>query len=53
METDVNAESLGASFDLAARQDAADQVLGALRSDVEEVKCPSSKHLAQRAWRYN
>ncbi len=38
MEHDMNAEQLGASFDLVARQDAADQVLGALRSDVEEVK---------------
>ena len=38
MEHDMNAEQLGASFDLVARQDAAEQVLGALRSDVEEVK---------------
>ena len=37
-KNDVNAEPLGASFDLVARQEAADQVLGALRSDVEEVK---------------
>ncbi len=32
------AEALDASFDIVARQDAADQALGALRSDVEEVK---------------
>ncbi len=32
------AQALDASFDLVARQDAADQALGALRSDVEEVK---------------
>ena len=38
MEHDMNAEALGASFDVIARQDAADQLLGALRSDVEEVK---------------
>ena len=31
-------QALDASFDLVARQDAADQALGALRSDVEEVK---------------
>ena len=31
-------EQLDASFDLIARQDAADEALGALRSDVEEVK---------------
>ena len=30
--------ALDASFDLVARQDAADQALGALRSDVDEVK---------------
>jgi HK97 family phage major capsid protein len=38
METEMNGEPLGASFDLVARQEAAEQVLGALRSDVEEVK---------------
>ena len=32
------AQALDASFDLVASQDAADQALGALRSDVEEVK---------------
>ena len=31
-------QALDASFDIVARQDAADQALGALRSDVEEVK---------------
>lgn len=31
-------DTLDASFDLVARQDAADQALGALRTDVEEVK---------------
>ena len=31
-------QALDASFDIVARQDAADQMLGALRSDVEEVK---------------
>ena len=38
-ETDTpKTDMLDASFDLVARQDAADQALGALRSDVEEVK---------------
>ena len=32
------ADALDASFDLVARQDAAEQALGALRSDVDEVK---------------
>ena len=31
-------QALDASFDIVARQDAVDQMLGALRSDVEEVK---------------
>ena len=42
MENDVPAvaggEALDASFDIVARQDAADAALGALRSDVDEVK---------------
>ena len=37
MENDTP-EALGASFDLAARQEAAEAALGALRSEVEEVK---------------
>lgn len=38
MENEVPTEALDASFDIVARQDAAEQALGALRSDVEEVK---------------
>jgi len=38
METATPAEALDASFDLVSRQDAAEEALGALRSDVEEVK---------------
>lgn len=38
MDTETPKDPLDASFDLIARQDAADQALGALRSDVEEVK---------------
>ena len=38
MEHDIQTEPLDASFDLVARQDAAEQALGALRSDVDEVK---------------
>ena len=38
MENEINHESLDASFDIVSRQDATDQVVGALRSDVEEVK---------------
>ena len=38
MENDIQTEPLDASFDLVARQDAADQALGVLRSDVDEVK---------------
>jgi HK97 family phage major capsid protein len=34
----LDASALDASFDVVARQDAADQALGALRSDIEEVK---------------
>ncbi len=34
----VLTDPLGASFDIVARQDAAEQVIGALRSDVDEVK---------------
>jgi HK97 family phage major capsid protein len=37
MENETN-EQLDASFDIVSRQDAAEQALGALRSDVEEVK---------------
>ena len=37
-DTIPSAEALDASFDIVARQDAADAVVGALRSDVEEVK---------------
>ena len=35
---EVHADMLGASFDIVARQDAAEQALGAIRSDVDEVK---------------
>jgi len=38
MDNEVPAEALDASFDLVARQDAAEQALNALRGDVEEVK---------------
>lgn len=38
MDTETPADPLAASFDIVARQDAADQALGALRSDVKEVK---------------
>lgn len=38
MENAIPVEALDASFDLVARQDAAEEALGALRSDVEEVK---------------
>jgi len=38
MDNELPEEALDASFDLVARQDAAEQALGALRSDVEEVK---------------
>ena len=38
MENDNPVEPLAESFDIVARQDAADEALGALRSDVEEVK---------------
>ncbi len=38
MENTLPEEALDASFDLVARQDAAEQALGALRSDVDEVK---------------
>ena len=38
MDHELPASALDASFDIVARQDAADQMLGALRSDVEEVK---------------
>jgi HK97 family phage major capsid protein len=38
LDTVSKPDPLDASFDLVARQDAADQALGALRSDVEEVK---------------
>ena len=38
MENTVPVDALDASFDLVARQDAADEALTALRSDVEEVK---------------
>lgn len=38
MENTPPVEPLDASFDIVARQDAADQALGALRSDVDEVK---------------
>jgi len=38
MDTPNPLDPLAASFDLVARQDAADQALGALRSDVDEVK---------------
>ncbi len=38
MDTTDPVEALDASFDLVARQDAAEQALGALRSDVDEVK---------------
>ena len=38
MDMNTPVEALDASFDLVARQDAADEAIGALRSDVEEVK---------------
>ncbi|NCU12091.1 MAG: phage major capsid protein [Sphingomonadaceae bacterium] len=38
MDNDVPNEALDASFDLVARQDAAEQALSALRGDVDEVK---------------
>jgi HK97 family phage major capsid protein len=38
MDTATPVEPIDASFDIVARQDAADQALGALRSDVDEVK---------------
>ena len=38
MDTEIPAEALDASFDLVARQDAAEQALGALRGDIDEVK---------------
>lgn len=38
MDTETPTGALDASFDLVARQDAAEQALGALRSDVDEVK---------------
>ncbi len=38
MDTTAPVEALDASFDIVARQDAAEQALGALRSDVDEVK---------------
>ena len=38
MENETPVEQLDASFDLVARQEAAEEALGALRSDVEEVK---------------
>lgn len=38
MENTVPVEALDASFNLVARQDAAEEALGALRTDVEEVK---------------
>ena len=38
MDHELPDQALDASFDIVARQDAADQMLGGLRSDVEEVK---------------
>ena len=38
MDHELPDQALDASFNIVARQDAADQALGALRSDVEEVK---------------
>ncbi len=38
METDTNTDVLDTSFDLVARQDAAEAALGELRGDVDEVK---------------
>jgi len=38
MDMNTPVEALDASFDLVARQDAADAAIGTLRSDVEEVK---------------
>jgi len=38
MDMHTPVEALDASFDLVARQDAADEAIGALRSDVDEVK---------------
>jgi HK97 family phage major capsid protein len=38
MEAPTPVETLDASFDIVARQDAADEAIGALRADVEDVK---------------
>ena len=38
MDTETPTGALDASFDIVSRQDAAEQALGALRSDVDEVK---------------
>ena len=38
MDTQLDTDTLAASFDLAQRQDDADQAIEALRSDVDEVK---------------
>ncbi len=47
MENENTRDGLDASFDIVARQQAADAALGALRSDVEEVK----SHLARASAR--
>ncbi|BBC71600.1 phage capsid protein [Altererythrobacter sp. B11] len=38
MDTERDTDQLAASFDIVARQDAADEAIGLLRSDVDEVK---------------
>ncbi len=38
MEVNAPAEALDASFDIVTRQDAADKAIGAIRSEVDEVK---------------
>jgi len=47
MENETN-EQLDASFDIVSRQEAAEQALGALRSDVAWVAVPLSKALPLR-----
>ncbi len=51
MEMPVDGEALGASFDIVARQDAADQALDALRGDFAEVKMNLEKMARSSAGR--
>jgi HK97 family phage major capsid protein len=43
MDSETPTDPLAASFDIVARQDAADQAIGALRGDVDEVKARLDK----------